>query len=229
MIRKEFSCPQVFFVITLMLGLFAVCLPLNAETRKKEDSSKASSSNVRKMEVQVGEDTESADPSFQNAQDAFDPLLSQDGDPLAEIHALQARVQKLFDESLSRGLKTSAEDILFPSHSFEPPVNIEDRGDKLHITLDLPGMKKEDIQVTVKDRVLTVSGRREGKSEERKEEKGRKVYRQERFSGGFKRNISLPVSVKEDTVKAKYQDGVLIVEALKEEALVDKRKRIVVE
>ena len=73
--------------------------------------------------------------------------------------------------------------------------------------VELPGFKREDIQVSLQDGVLTISG-------ERKEEKVSKeseVHRQERYYGKFARALTLPTAVAADKVKAAYKDGVLTV------------------
>jgi HSP20 family protein len=68
-------------------------------------------------------------------------------------------------------------------------------------------MKKEDIDVTLHDGALTISGER--KSDEKFDDA--QVYRSERFVGRFQRTISLPASVAADKIKAQYKDGVLTV------------------
>lgn len=89
-------------------------------------------------------------------------------------------------------------------------------------------MRKEDIEVALKDDVLTVSGRREGMKEIRQDDRGRRVYSRERFEGRFQRSIHLPAPVKPDTVKARYEQGVLSITAVKEKTVEDERKRILV-
>lgn len=229
---KSFSHPYAFFALSIFISFFTLILPLRAESQLNQQAShdkKSRKEKVHKIDVKIGEEDNLTPPLFQGPDVGSDPFLTTTHDPFAEIQALQAHMQKLLDESLSRGLRTSAQDVLFPSRPFEPPVNIEDRGESLRVTIDIPGMKKEDIQVTLKEGVLTVSGRREGVSEERREEQGRKVYRKERFAGSFKRRISLPAPVKEETIKARYENGVLSIEALKEKASVEKGKTITVE
>ncbi|MBN2619816.1 Hsp20/alpha crystallin family protein, partial [candidate division WOR-3 bacterium] len=70
---------------------------------------------------------------------------------------------------------------------------------------ELPGMTKEDIKVTVKDNILSLSGERK----QEKETKEKTFHRIERYYGSFCRNIRLPESVEADQVKATYKDGVL--------------------
>jgi HSP20 family protein len=89
---------------------------------------------------------------------------------------------------------------------------VEDK-DKYLVSVEVPGLKREDINVSVHDGVLTVSG-------ERKREKDIKegsVHRTERYYGKFSRSVSLPAEVRADKVTAAYKDGVLHVELPKAE------------
>lgn len=110
-------------------------------------------------------------------------------------------------------------DLTFPTHGSEsfgewaPALDAFEDKDKYVVSLELPGMKKEDINVTVHDGVLTVSGER--KSE--KDVKEGTIHRTERFYGKFSRSVSLPSAVSADKVGASYRDGVLTVEIPKAE------------
>ena len=108
-------------------------------------------------------------------------------------------------------------ELAFPTRSVEsfgdwsPALDAFEDKDKYVVSLELPGLKKEDINVTVHDGVLTVSGER--KSE--KDVKSGTVHRTERYYGKFSRSVSLPTAVKADKVGAAYKDGVLTVEVPK--------------
>ena len=94
---------------------------------------------------------------------------------------------------------------------WSPALDAFEDKDKYVVTVEVPGLKKEDIHVTVHDGVLTISG-------ERKSEKDVKegiVHRTERFYGKFSRSITLPSAVKSDKVFAAYKDGILNVEVPK--------------
>jgi HSP20 family protein len=71
----------------------------------------------------------------------------------------------------------------------------------------LPGVKQEDVEVNVEDRVLTLRGERR----EKKEEKGKKYHRMESSYGSFMRSFTLPADADEDKVAADYNDGLLSV------------------
>ena len=89
-----------------------------------------------------------------------------------------------------------------------PSVDVAETERAFHIHAELPGVKKEDIKVNVNDGVLTLSGHRKAKLEE----KGKKFHRVERSYGSFSRSFALPDNVKPDSVQANFQDGVLEVD-----------------
>ena len=95
-----------------------------------------------------------------------------------------------------------------------PDVDIHEESDAFVLTADLPGMKKEDVEITVEDNTLSFTGER------RFEEKSEKdAYRRlERGYGKFTRSFSLPTHVDSARVEARYADGVLTVRVPKTEA-----------
>jgi HSP20 family protein len=86
-----------------------------------------------------------------------------------------------------------------------PQVETFQRGDKLVVRADLPGLTKEDVDIEVNDGMLTISGER---SEEQKEDIDN-FYRTERSYGAFSRTIPLPEGINEDQIDATFKDGVL--------------------
>ena len=101
-----------------------------------------------------------------------------------------------------------------------PSINMYEKDDHIVIEAETPGMKKEDIEVSVRDRVLTLSGHRK----EEKETKEKDFYQRERSEGSFSRSITLPSSVDAETVEATYADGVLTLKVPKTEE--EKGKRV---
>ncbi len=94
-----------------------------------------------------------------------------------------------------------------PLTGWAPALEVHEDKDNFTIRVEVPGLKREDIAVSLQDDALVISG-------ERKEEKiheGTEVHRQERFYGKFQRALTLPAPVAADKVKAAYQDGVLTV------------------
>ena len=119
-------------------------------------------------------------------------------DPFEEIRRLQERFNRLFEE-FERRIPEVRE------LRFSMPVDIIDEGEQLRIVADLPGFKKEDIEVYFEDGDLVI--RAERKEEE--EEKARDYIRKERRFGLFVRRVSLPADIDKENVKAKYNNGVL--------------------
>ncbi|MDB6121827.1 MAG: Heat shock protein Hsp20 [Pedosphaera sp.] len=90
---------------------------------------------------------------------------------------------------------------------WNPALDVYEDKDNVVVTAELPGMKKEDIDVSLHDGSLSISGER--KREEKFE--GAETYREERFVGRFQRTISLPSAVDGAKVKAQYKDGILTI------------------
>jgi len=86
--------------------------------------------------------------------------------------------------------------------SFVPPVDLYDQADKVVVRADLPGMQKENIEVSVIRNTLTIRG-------EKTEEKSEGKSRTERTFGSFSRSLALPTPVDGEKVTATYRDGVL--------------------
>lgn len=105
---------------------------------------------------------------------------------------------------------------------WNPALDVYEDKDNVIVKAELPGMKKEDIDVSIQDGVLSISGER--KSEEKIQDA--ETYRSERFVGRFHRSVTLPSQVKADEVKAHYQDGILTITLPKAEEA--KRKQIAV-
>jgi len=106
-----------------------------------------------------------------------------------------------------------------------PSFDLFTEEDDVVVKAELPGMKKEDIDVSVTDNTITVSG------EKRKEEKVEKkdYYRLERSYGSFSRSFSLPAEVQTEKVTAKFKDGILEIRIPKTEEAKKKEKKVAVE
>jgi HSP20 family protein len=93
----------------------------------------------------------------------------------------------------------------FGTSNLVPRVDISDDATQIYINAELPGLKQEDVKVTVADGVLTIRG--EKKHENKKED--RNFYRIERRFGEFVRQFALPENIKSDTIRAEFSNGVL--------------------
>jgi HSP20 family protein len=106
---------------------------------------------------------------------------------------------------LSRLLDIPREDQADFLGSWSPAVDIYDKGAEVVIHAEIPGMKKEDIDVRVENNILTIRGKRERKEEVNEEG----YFRAERTYGAFSRSFSLPTTVEIGKIAAEYKDGVL--------------------
>jgi HSP20 family protein len=119
------------------------------------------------------------------------------------FNVLSDEIDRLFDSpfaTLSR-------------NAWPPSLDVLEDKDNYIVLAELPGLTREDIEVSVEDGVLCISGER--KVDNRSE--GTFAHRVKRFSGRFERSIELPTSVSTDKVKAAYTDGVLTVTLPKSE------------
>lgn len=90
---------------------------------------------------------------------------------------------------------------------WSPALDMSEDKENVYVRAEVPGMKKSDIEVSLHDGMLTISGERK----QERNQPGGEVYRAERFVGRFQRTVSLPSPVAPDKVRAQYKDGVLTV------------------
>ena len=94
-----------------------------------------------------------------------------------------------------------------PLQAWAPALDVREDKDKYTVDLELPGFKREDINVHLEDGSLIISGERKPETAG----EGTEVHRQERYYGKFSRALTLPVAVSPDKVKAAFKDGILTV------------------
>ena len=106
-----------------------------------------------------------------------------------------------------------------------PAMEIVEKDDALVVTAELPGVKKDDVDITVEDGVLTIRGEKKEEKEEKKDEKDNKYHMWERKYGSFQRSFTLPNEVEAEKIAAKFDNGILTVTLPKtEKAKVQGRK-----
>lgn len=120
--------------------------------------------------------------------------------PMREMVSFQDEVNRLFGDVLGR--RFAAEET---SSLWQPPVDIEEQPDKYAVHVELPGMKLEDIKITLEDNRLVIRGEKT----RTEEKKGATYHRVERLFGSFERAFTLTHAVKSDKIDAIYKDGVL--------------------
>lgn len=90
--------------------------------------------------------------------------------------------------------------------AWTPAMDVYQNNDNVVAMIELPGMKKEDIEISLHDGVLTIAGERKTETVE-----GENAERTERFVGKFRRSVTLPTRVDANKVSASYKDGILTV------------------
>ncbi len=136
-------------------------------------------------------------------------------DPFHELAAITNRLNRTLE-----GPYASTTEEAFGS--WAPPVDIFEKQDQLIIRAEIPGVKKEDMDVRIENGVLTLHGERKQETEA----KEANSYRMERVYGSFTRSFSLPTTVDASKISATYKDGVLEVSVPKAETAKPKKVEI---
>ena len=110
----------------------------------------------------------------------------------------------------------------FRETGWAPALDVAEREDAITVEAELPGMKADDINISVEGNTLTVSGEKK----EEHEEKSENYYHTERRYGSFQRSIPLPGTVEAENIQAAYKDGVLTVTLPKSKAALPKRIKV---
>jgi HSP20 family protein len=115
---------------------------------------------------------------------------------------LRDELDRLFESPLTEFARGSQ---LFGG--WTPALDVFEDKDNVIVKAELPGMKKDEIEVSLHDGTLSISGERKNESKFENAE----VYRTERFVGRFQRSVALPSAVAADKVSAQYKDGILTI------------------
>jgi HSP20 family protein len=121
-------------------------------------------------------------------------------EPFRDLMAMQDRMTRLIDETLSRIWK---EDMA--QGVWSPAVDILERGDEVVLKADLPGVTQNEIDIRVEEGTLTIQGERKFVKESSEEN----YVQIERPYGTFRRTFSIPRTIDQESIKASYKDGVL--------------------
>ena len=141
-------------------------------------------------------------------------------DPFKDLFDLQKEINRLFETSFSRLPQR-----FISEESFAPAIDLYEDENEYVVEAELPGLKQDEIKVSVEDDILTISGEKKREKEVKEEN----LYRSERFYGKFERQIVLPQNAEKDNIKASYKNGVLKVVIPKKEEAKSKRVDIKVE
>lgn len=132
--------------------------------------------------------------------------------PFFELNSLQDRMNQLFNQPFGGFEKFGFEQQLAPEN-FLPPVDISEDDHNITLQAEIPGVKQEDLNITLENNVLTISGERKFKEEEKKEN----FHRIERRYGKFTRSFTLPATVDAEKVNATFENGLLNITLAKRE------------
>jgi HSP20 family protein len=124
----------------------------------------------------------------------------------------QHRVGRLYEQMLESRMQRDENRSLF-GHGM-PPVDVIEERDTIRLVAELPGVKPEDVKISLENNVLTLQGEKR-KEEEREDDKG---YRFERTYGMFERSFTLPATIDGNKIVAKFESGLLTVLLPKVEA-----------
>jgi HSP20 family protein len=124
--------------------------------------------------------------------------------PFEELERIRREFDRLMEEFIAKEEPVE--------RFFAPALDVYETDGEVVVKAELPGVKKEDVEVLVRDNSLIIRGEKK----EEKEEKTETYYRVERVYGKFERVVALPAEVKLEGVKAEFKDGVLEIRLPKE-------------
>src|SRR5271157_809261 len=136
----------------------------------------------------------------------------------------QSQMNLLFDDFFTNPFSLAPFAGFEPSGSFTPRIDVRETDKEIKVSAEVPGLDDKDIQVTLENNILTISGQKEVE----KEDKDSRSHRIERSYGSFRRDIQLPAEVDEDKETATFTKGVLTV-VLPKKATVSQGKRITIQ
>lgn len=139
-------------------------------------------------------------------------------DPFRDLRSLQDEVNRLFSTNLTRAFGDEG----IARGAWNPSVDIYENKDQIVLEAELPGMNREDFELTIENNVLTLRGERRFE----KREESDNYHRVERAYGSFTRSFTLPQTVAADTANAEYKNGVLRVTLPKREEVKARRIEI---
>lgn len=123
-------------------------------------------------------------------------------DPFRELEDVSSRLNRIFGRTPAR---SESDNEMLAVADWMPSVDISETDTAYLIRGEIPGVKKEDVKVTIQEGMLTIQGERK----QEKEEKGKRFHRVECCYGNFVRSFRVPDDADESAVKAEFKDGML--------------------
>jgi len=119
----------------------------------------------------------------------------------SDLFGIQREINRMFDTVFR--YDTRDDENVF--NAWTPAVDIAEHDEQYLVKVELPGVNKDDVKITLENNILTIRGEKKQEKETKKEN----YHRVERSYGSFQRSFTLPTSVKSDKIDAVYKDGIL--------------------
>lgn len=129
-----------------------------------------------------------------------------------ETELSRSPFDRLFNQMLQNAWGGAATEG-YSGRAWTPAVDVKETQDEIQFHVELPGLKKEDVEITIENQVLTIAGERKFE----KETKDENYHRLERSYGTFSRSFTLPTGVRSEQIVAKFENGVLTLNLPKQE------------
>ncbi len=178
----------------ILFTILGMCLAASAFA-KEESSSVTVRTTSQAMQAPLVIRDESATGSTVDPADTF-------GNTVDEMNKMVQRMNQWLQRNWPDSYTSKGQLV------FHPDLDLSETPAQYTIRMDLPGMKKEDIEIEVSDQVVTISGERKKEAEETTKDG---VHRKERNFGTFQRAVTLPEPIKADQMAAEYVNGILSV------------------
>jgi HSP20 family protein len=120
----------------------------------------------------------------------------------SDLFGIQREMNRMFD-----GFFRSTQDEDYTLSSWTPAVDITEHDDEYSVKVELPGVNKDDVKLTLENNILTIRGEKKQEKETKKEN----YHRIERCYGSFQRSFTLPNAIKSERIDASFKDGILTV------------------
>jgi len=127
----------------------------------------------------------------------------------SDLFGMQREMNRMFD-NFFRGTDHSED---YALAAWTPAVDIAEHDDEYIVKVELPGVNKDEVKITLESNILTLRGEKKQEKETKKEN----YHRVERSYGSFQRSFTLPTNVKSDKIDAAYKDGILTINVPKAE------------
>jgi len=143
------------------------------------------------------------------AVERWRPFRFESLDPFRDVIDVQVDMNRLFN-----GYFGQRANPIGTERVWAPALDIHETKDDLVVTAELPGVKEQDVRLSIVGEVLSLRGQRIADREVKEEN----YHRIERWSGSFERHVQLPIPVQQDRIRATYRDGILEIRLPKVEA-----------